>query len=38
MKNIVQFQYFISALIGFVSAVIVAIIAGIFQLKIAKKI
>lgn len=37
MENIVQFQYFISALIGFVSAVIVAIIAGIFQLKIAKK-
>ena len=37
MENIVQIQYIISAFIGFVSAVIVAIIAGIFQLRIAKK-
>lgn len=37
MENIVQIQYIISAFIGFGSAVIVAIIAGIFQLRIAKK-
>ena len=37
MGNIVQIQYIISAFIGFGSAVIVAIIAGIFQLRIAKK-
>lgn len=37
MENIVQIQYIISALIGFGSAVIVAIIAGMFQLRIAKK-
>ena len=37
MENIVQIQYIISSFIGFVSAVIVAIIAGIFQLRIAKK-
>ena len=37
MENIVQIQYIISAFIGFVRAVIVAIIAGIFQLRIAKK-
>lgn len=34
MENIVQIQYIISAFIGFVSAVIVAIIAGIFQLSL----
>lgn len=38
MENIVQIQYIISAFIGFGSAVIVAIIAGIFQSRIAKKI
>ena len=37
MENIVQIQYIISAFIGFGSAVIVAIIAGIFQSRIAKK-
>ena len=37
MANIVQIQYIISAFIGFGSAVIVAIIAGIFQSRIAKK-
>lgn len=37
MENIVQIQSIISAFIGFGSAVIVAIIAGIFQLRIAKK-
>lgn len=37
MENIVQIQYIISAIIGFGSAVIVAIIAGMFQLRIAKK-
>ena len=37
MENIIQIQSIISAFIGFGSAVIVAIIAGIFQLKIAKK-
>ena len=37
MGNIVQIQYIISAFIGFGSAVIVAIIAGIFQLRIANK-
>ena len=37
MENIVQIQSIISAFIGFGSAVIVAILAGIFQLRIAKK-
>ncbi len=37
MENIIQIQSIISAFIGFGSAVIVAIIAGIFQLKTAKK-
>lgn len=37
MENVVQIQYIISAFIGFGSAVIAAIIAGIFQLRIAKK-
>lgn len=37
MENIVQIQYIISAFIGFEIAVIVVIIAGIFQLRIAKK-
>lgn len=37
MENIIQIQSIISALIGFGSAVIVAILAGIFQLRIAKK-
>lgn len=38
MENIIQIQSIISAFIGFGSAVIVAILAGIFQLRIAKKI
>ena len=37
MKDIVEIQGIISALIAFGSAVIVAILAGIFQLNIAKK-
>lgn len=37
MENIIQIQSIISAFIGFGSAVIVAILAGIFQLRIAKK-
>ncbi len=37
MGNLVQIQNIISALIGFGSAIIVAIIAGIFQLRIAKR-
>lgn len=37
MENLVQIQNIISALIGFGSAIIVAIIAGIFQLRIAKR-
>lgn len=37
MENIVQIQPIISAFIGFGSAVIVAILAGIFQLRIAKR-
>lgn len=37
MENIGQIQTIISAFIGFGSAVIVAILAGLFQLKIAKK-
>lgn len=37
MENIIQIQSIISAFIGFGSAVIVAIIAGIVQLKTAKK-
>lgn len=37
MESIVQIQNIISAFIGFGSAVIVAILAGIFQLRIAKK-
>lgn len=37
MGNIEQIQTIISALIGFGSAVIVAILAGIFQLSIARK-
>lgn len=37
MENIVQIQTIISAFVGFGSAVIVAILAGIFQLKAAKK-
>lgn len=37
MENIVQIQSIISAFIGFGSAVIVAILAGIFQLRIAKR-
>lgn len=37
MENIVQIQTIVSALIGFGSAVIVAILAGIFQLSIARK-
>lgn len=37
MENIVQVQSIISAFIGFGSAVIVAILAGIFQLRIAKR-
>ena len=37
MENIIQIQSIISAFIGFGSAVIVAILAGTFQLRIAKK-
>jgi hypothetical protein len=37
MENIIQIQSIISAFIGFGSAVIVAILAGIVQLRIAKK-
>lgn len=37
MENIVQIQPIISAFIGFGSAVIVAILAGVFQLRIAKR-
>lgn len=37
MENIGQLQTIISAFIGFGSAVIVAILAGLFQLRIAKK-
>lgn len=37
MENIVQIQSIISAFIGFGSAVIVAILAGVFQLRIAKR-
>lgn len=37
MENIGQIQTIISAFIGFGSAVIVAILTGLFQLKIAKK-
>ncbi len=37
MENIIQIQSIISAFIGFGSAVIVAILAGIFQLRIAKR-
>lgn len=37
MEKIVKIQSIISAFIGFGSAVIVAILAGIFQLKIAKR-
>ncbi len=37
MEKLVQIQNIISALIGFGSAIIVAIIAGIFQLRIAKR-
>lgn len=37
MENIMQIQSIISAFIGFGSAVIVAILAGIVQLRIAKK-
>lgn len=37
MENVVQIQNIISAFLGFGSAVIVAIIAGIFQLRIAKR-
>lgn len=37
MENIVQIQSIISAFIGFGSAVIVAILAGIFQLRIARR-
>lgn len=37
MENIIQIQSIISAFIGFGSAVIVAILAGILQSKIAKK-
>lgn len=37
MENIVQAQTIISAFMSFGSAVIVAILAGIFQLKAAKK-
>lgn len=37
MENIIQIQSIISTFIGFGSAVIVAILTGIFQLRIAKK-
>ena len=37
MDNIIQIQSIISAFIGFGSAIIVAILAGIFQLRIAKR-
>jgi voltage-gated potassium channel Kch len=37
MENIVRIQSIISALIGLGSAVIVAILAGIVQLRIAKR-
>lgn len=37
MENIVQIQSIISTFIGFGSAVIVAILAGVFQLRIAKR-
>lgn len=37
MENIEQIQTIISAFIGFGSAIIVAILAGIFQLRVAKK-
>lgn len=37
METIIQIQTIIGALIGFGSAVIVAILAGIFQLRIAKR-
>lgn len=37
MENIVQIQYIISAFIGFLSAIIMTIIASIFKLRIAEK-